>query len=406
MIVKPFRGLRPQTELARRIASPPYDVVDRAEAKALAAGDPYSFLHVVKPEIDFDDDVDADADEVFARGRENLDRMIEAGWLVRDEEPAFYLYRLTMGDHVQVGIVGASAVTDYREDRIKKHELTRPDKEDGRVRLNRALGAHPGPVMLTYRGLPELNAAVRGLTSSPPSVSFTAVDGIEHALWVVADPAERERIGSLFTKVKATYVADGHHRAAAAARVAAGGASDYFLSVLFPAEQLRILDYNRVVRDLNGLSSEALVDRIGQAGFEVVADPREGRPSHRRSFGMFLDGRWYALTARSGTESDRGVVESLDVALLTREILSPILGIGNLRTDRRIDFVGGIRGMEELEKRVRSGRDAVAFAVFPTSIDDVMRVADANEVMPPKSTWFEPKLRSGLVVQPFTGDEL
>jgi uncharacterized protein (DUF1015 family) len=416
MIVKPFRGLRPRADLADRIPSYPYDVIDSLEARRIADGDPYSFLHVIKPEIDLDPETDPFDDSVYAKGAENLRHMLDEGWIVRDERPSYYVYRLTMGDHVQTGILGAAAVDDYNEEKIKRHEHTRPDKEKDRIRLNSALSAHPGPVFLTYRGLPELNALVNGIVARESQVLFSAPDGIEHALWVVDDSTQVSKIESLMAHVPCTYVADGHHRAAAAAKVAAERSagdepvtpddpSRYFLAAHFPAGQLRVLDYNRVVRDLNGLDPETFVDRLGQQGFHVKADHRAKKPPAPESFGMYLAGRWYLLTPRPEL-IPRDVVGELDVSILTEQILKPVLGIGDPRTDKRIEFVGGIRGMQELERLVDGGEFEVAFALHPTSLENVMAVADAGQVMPPKSTWFEPKLRSGMVIQTIEGDRL
>jgi uncharacterized protein (DUF1015 family) len=417
MLVKPFRGLRPEQALAARIPSPPYDVLSSAEARTLAADDPYSFLHVIKPEIDLDPSISPYDDSVYETGRKNLARMIDRGQLVRDPRPAFYVYRLVMGDHAQTGVLGAAAVQDYLDDRVKRHEHTRPEKEDDRVRLNAALGVNPGPVFLTYRPLPEMNANVTGATAGEPTVHFRSPDGVEHTLWVVDDPSVTGRIETLFGKVRCSYVADGHHRAAAAAKVGTRriatiesptGAepANYFLAAHFPSDQLRILDYNRVVTDLNGLDPPTLIERIEAAGFHVKQKPRPRRPPHRQTLSMYVEGTWYLLTARAEIVPDADVVRRLDVALLSDHILRPILGLGDPRTDRRIDFVGGIRGMDELERRVDSGQDAVAFALYPTALEEVMAVADAGEVMPPKSTWFEPKLRSGMVIQSLDGDRL
>jgi uncharacterized protein (DUF1015 family) len=402
--------LRPRADLAGKIPSLPYDVLDTREARRVAEHDPYTFLHVVKPEIDLPPDVDPFDDRVYRTGRRNFDRMIEQGWLVRDPRPAYYVYRLEHGDHVQTGIAGLASLDDYREGRIKKHELTRPDKERDRARHMEAVSANVGPVLAAYRRVPELSAVVTAVVSPAPAVDFTAPDGVRHELWVVDDPASVQRIEGLFSRVHASYIADGHHRAAAAARVAAqragaaGGGDgraphEWFLTVHFPAHQLRILDYNRVVRDLNGLDPETFLERVRQAGFDVKHDHRVRRAPHRRSFGMYLAGRWHLLTTK--VEPEQGdPVRALDVQILTDQVLEPILGIGDIRTDPRIDFVGGVRGMGELERRVDSGDSAVAFAVYPTTIDEVMKIADAGGVMPPKSTWFEPKLRSGMVVHP------
>ncbi len=401
MIVTPFRGLRPRADLVDRLPSVPYDVIDADEARELAGAEPYSFLHVIRSEVDLEPGVDPHDPRVYERAASNLRRMIDDGWLVRDEQPAFYVYRLTVGDHVQTGVVAGSAVSDYLAGSIKKHEHTRPDKEDDRVRLVEAIGAHPGPVFLTYRSLPELNATVTGVVADPPHTAVTAPDGVLHELWVVDDPTRRERIGQLFAKVPASYVADGHHRAAAAARVAASrGGGGSFLTVLFPSDQLRVLDYNRVARDLNGLEPREFVARLGRVGFDVESGHRARRPPRARCCGMYLGGTWSLLTARTALVPSDDPLARLDVSILNDHLLGPVLGIGNPRTDTRIDFVGGSRGMDELERRVGSGDWAVAFAMWPTSLDEVMQIADIGQVMPPKSTWFEPKLRPGLVVLP------
>jgi uncharacterized protein (DUF1015 family) len=415
MIVKPFRGWRPRPDLASRIPSPPYDVLNSAEARRLAAGDPHTFLHVIKPEIDLDPDVGSYDDRVYAKARESFRRMIEDGWLVRDDKPSFYIYRLATEDHVQTGVVGVSAIDDYLEDRIKKHELTREDKETDRTRHMEALSANPGPVFMSHRPAAEIDAVVAEATTGPPEVDFTDPTGVRHALWVVNDERLRALIESAFRSLPATYIADGHHRAASAARVAAarrdggddhGAPYDFFLTVHFPSDQVRILDYNRVVRDLGGLEPPELVDRLRESGFTVRDGITEGRPDRAGDFGMYLDGAWYRLESPVEWADDPDPVRSLSVAILAERVLEPILGVGDIRTDPRIDFVGGSRGMGELERRVLDGDAAVAFAVYPTSIDAVMRVSDAGRVMPPKSTWFEPKLRSGMVIHTFDGATL
>jgi uncharacterized protein (DUF1015 family) len=410
MHVKPFRGLRPRKDLGAKIPSHPYDVLSSEEARELVVGDPYSFLHVIKPEIDLDPDINPYDDRVYAKGSESFRAMIDKGWLERDARPAFYVYRLTLESRSQTGILGVAAVEDYVEDRIKKHELTRPEKVKDRIRLNDTLSATPGPVFLTYRGLPELNALVNGVVARDPQNRFASPDGVTHELWVVGESATCKKIEELLSKVRNSYVADGHHRAEAAAavckqRIARLEESTgdepcrYFMAAHFPADQLCVLDYNRVVADLNGLDTETFLERIQAAGFHVKPDHRAKRPPHQQTFGMYLEHAWYLLTARPEIVPSDDVVRRLDVSVLFEHLLQPILGIGDPRTDRRIDFVGGIRGMQELEHRVDSGRDAVAFALYPTSLDDVMSVADSGAVMPPKSTWFEPKLRSGMVVQ-------
>jgi uncharacterized protein (DUF1015 family) len=409
MNVKPLRGLRPRAELAAKIPSLPYDVLDSNEARVLAQNDPYTFLHVVKAEIDLDPGIDAHDPRVYAKARENFLAMRERQWLVRDGSPAFYLYRQRMGDHVQTGVVGAALVDDYLEGRIKKHEHTRPDKEDDRTLHTEAIGAHAGPVFLAYRGTAGIDALVEAETRRAPDVEFVAADGVGHRLWVVDDPAATARFEAGFKDVPASYIADGHHRAAAYARAArlrrerASQRSgepppDRFLAVHFPAAQLRILAYNRLVRDLNGLETVELARRIEAAGFDRIEPWPAKNPANVASFGMYLRGGWSLVLARTGTVPTDDPVRRLDVAVLQDRILGPILGVGDPRTDRRITFSGGSRGVAELERRVDSGEHEIAFAMYPTSLDDVMSVADAGDVMPPKSTWFEPKLRSGMVV--------
>jgi uncharacterized protein (DUF1015 family) len=375
----------------------------------MAAENPLSFLHVVKPEIDLDPGTDVYSPAVYAKGAANLRRLIDDGTLIREETPALYLYRQRMGDHVQTGLVAGASVDEYEADLIKKHEHTRPVKEDDRTRHIDALDANTGPVFLTYKARPEINSLVDRLTTADPTYDFVASDGIQHVLWVIDDEDDRDALVDAFAKVPVLYVADGHHRSAAGTRIRAlrrdanpnhtGEESyNYFLSVIFPDDQMKILDYNRVVRDLNGREPEAFLAALGER-FETV--PTEGgRPARRRCFGMYLGGLWYRLTAKEGTFPADDPVRSLDVAILQDNVLAPVLGIGDPRSDERIDFVGGIRGLAELERKVDSGDWAVAFALHPTSIDQLFAVADAGLVMPPKSTWFEPKLRSGLIVRP------
>jgi uncharacterized protein (DUF1015 family) len=377
----------------------------------MAAGDEYTFLHVIKPEIDLDPALDPHDESVYAMGAANLRSAIENGRLVRDEKPAYYVYRLSVGDHTQTGIVGAAAVDDYLNDRIKKHEHTRPAKERDRIRLVEALSAHPGPVFLIHRENEQLEAIVEAIAGGPPDVSFSA-ENVEHTLWTVDDKATCRNIEDRFDGMSHSYIADGHHRAAAAARAFAdrreaskGSSYSHFLTVHFPSEQVQVLDYNRIVKDLNAHTPESLIDHVVTAGFDVTVDPPAKQPPSRGSFGMYVNGRWQLLTAREEIVP-RDLLGRLDVSILSDRLLGPVLGIGDPRTDPRIDFVGGSRGMKELEKRVDSGAWAVAFSLFPTSLDDVMEVADSGKVMPPKSTWFEPKLRSGMVVQLLDDDGL
>jgi uncharacterized protein (DUF1015 family) len=384
-------------------------VLSSAEAREMAADNPLSFLHVVKPEIDLEPDTDIYSDAVYAKGAENLQRLIDGGILRREEEPALYLYRQKMGDHVQTGLVAGASVDEYEADLIKKHEHTRPVKEDDRTRHVDALNANTGPVFLTYRARAEIDELVERLTAAQPTYDFVASDGIQHVLWVVDRADERDALVDAFDRVPELYVADGHHRSAAGTRIRAlrrdanpehtgNEPYNFFLSVIFPDDQMMILAYNRVVKDLFGLDTAEFLDTI-RKNFEVtrVAD---GRPDETGVFGMYLDGVWYRLAAKPEGIPAEDPVNSLDVAVLQNNLLAPVLGIGDPRSDERIDFVGGIRGLTELERRVDSGDWAVAFALHPTSIDQLFAVADAGLVMPPKSTWFEPKLRSGLIVRP------
>lgn len=407
--ITPFRALRPRPEVAAQVASPPYDVLNSEEAREMAAGNPHSFLHVIKPEIDLPSGTDLYSDEVYAKAGENLRRLIDEGTLLREDAPALYLYRQVMGDHVQTGLVAGASVDEYESGAIKKHEFTRPQKEDDRTRHVDSLDAQAGPVFLTYRKRPEIDAMVAKLTAGKPEYDFTADDGIKHVLWVVSDAADRDALVAAFAQVPELYVADGHHRSAAATRVRAARrdanpghtgneAYNEFLTVIFPDDQMLVMDYNRVVKDLNGLDAQGLLSAIGDK-FEV-SEASSPKPEASRSFGMYLAGKWYRLTARDGSYPADDAVNRLDVAILQNNLLSPILGIGDPRKDDRVNFVGGIRGTEELERLVDSGKQAVAFALFPTSMDELFSVADAGDVMPPKSTWFEPKLRSGLITRP------
>ena len=407
--IEPFKAWRPRVDVSAQVASPPYDVMSSAEAREMAADNPLSFLHVVKPEIDLDPDTDIYSDAVYAKGAENLQRLIDDGVLLREEGPALYLYRQRMGDHVQTGLVAGASVDEYEADLIKKHEHTRPVKEDDRTRHVDALNANTGPVFLTYKARAEIDELVDRLTAAQPTYDFVAPDGIQHVLWVVDQADERDALVDAFGRVPELYVADGHHRSAAGTRIrslrrdanpAHNGNEpyNYFLSVIFPDNQMMILDYNRVVKDLFGLETAVLIEKIDELfDVEKVTD---GRPDRIGTFGMYIDGDWYRLIAKAEGIPAGDPVNSLDVALLQNNLLTPLLGIGDPRSDERIDFVGGIRGLTELERRVDSGEWAVAFALHPTSIDQLFAVADAGLVMPPKSTWFEPKLRSGLIVRP------
>jgi uncharacterized protein (DUF1015 family) len=407
-LIKPFRGLRPVAGRSDDVAAPPYDVVDRGEAKALAEGRPWSFLHISRPEIDLPDSTDPYDPAVYAKGRENLDRMIAEGVLGRDETPSYYAYRLTMGSHVQTGLVATASVEAYDQGRIKKHEFTRPVKEDDRVRQIDTLNAQTGPVFLVYRADALVDDILRHVTTAPAEVDVTvARDGVRHELWRIADPALIGQLTAAFDAMDAIYVADGHHRSAAGSRVGnarreanPGHRGDesynHFLSVIFPHDQMQILDYNRVVRDLNGLSKEDFLARVGEV-FDLELSNGPVKPVRSGEYGMYLEGQWYRLTIHDERVPADDPVARLDVSLLQDNLIAPILGIDDPRRDDRIDFVGGIRGLEGLEKRVDQQGWVVAFSLYPTSMQALMDVADAGEVMPPKSTWFEPKLADGLV---------
>ena len=408
-LIRSFRGLRPAAGQASAVAAPPYDVLSSDEARAMVHGatdKPWSFLHISKPEIDLPREMDPHAPKVYAKAAENLTRMIAAGVLVRDAAPCYYAYRLTMpgedGDHRQTGLVAAASVAAYDSNRIRKHEFTRPDKEDDRVLQIEALNAQTGPVLLAYPASPAADALIDAIAQGAPAADVTADDGIRHQIWVLTDAARIEAITQTFDGMNALYIADGHHRSAAASRVAAArrqhgvdSSAESFLTVIFPHHQMKILDYNRVVKDLHGLDETDLVKRLG-AAFMVEDSAQRVHPAGPGEFGMYLAGRWRKLTIKPELIPDDPVA-SLDVSLLSDHLLAPLLGIHDLRRDKRIDFVGGIRGLAELEKRVDSGEMAVAFALHPTRMDQLMAVADNNEVMPPKSTWFEPKLADGLV---------
>jgi len=400
-LIRPFAGLRPVPERAEDVIAPPYDVLNSEEARQRAAGRPWSFLHISKAEIDLPEATDPFDASVYDRAAVNLQAMVEQGILQRDDQACYYVYRLTMGDHTQTGLVAVASVADYDINRIRKHEFTRPAKEDDRVHQIEALNAQTGPVLLAYKSQAGIDQLIESVTTNAPEYDLKADDGIAHTLWVVKDQTVTDRLTAGFDQMEALYIADGHHRSAAASRVAAAlhagpdHMSGYFLSVIFPHNQMQILDYNRVVKDLNGLSVNELLENVA-AAFEIREQQAAVSPSRSGEFGMYLAGCWYRLTIHAERLSQDPVAR-LDVSLLANNLLQPVLAISDPRTDPRIDFVGGIRGLGELEKRVDSGEMAVAFSMFPTSMEDLMAVADANQVMPPKSTWFEPKLADGLV---------
>ncbi len=406
--IRPFRAWRPRRDLAAKIASPPYDVLSSAEARVMARGNELSYLHVVKPEIDLDPSIDPYDPRVYEQGAANLNRLIDQGALLRDKTPCFYVYQQRMGDHVQAGIAAGASVDEYDADLIKKHEHTRRVKEDDRTRHVDVLNANSEPVFLTYVARRPIDRIVDEIRGREPEYDFVSDDGIGHTVWIVSDPGEVQQLADAFGEIPHMYVADGHHRSASATRVRAlrrqansnhrgDEPYNYFLAVIFPHDQMQIMAYNRVVKDLAGMTPQRLLDRLRDR-FDV-GPASQPAPSRPRTFGMFLEGRWHRLTAKPGSFPENDPVLSLDCAILQSNLLQPLLGIEDPRSDERIDFVGGIRGTAELEKRCREGW-AVAFALHPTSIQQLMSVADAGKVMPPKSTWFEPKLRSGLVIRP------
>lgn len=405
-LIKPFAGLRPKPEFAADVIAPPYDVLNTEEARLRATGRPYSFLHISKPEIDLPVGTDPYDASVYAKGSENLQHMIKDNVLIRDQHACYYLYRLIMGQHTQTGLVAVASVIDYDSNRIRKHEFTRPAKEDDRVRQIDALNAQTGPVFLTYRHSTVVDDLANRITTTTPVYDLTADDGVQHTLWLIEDKNDINKLTNTFNNMECLYIADGHHRSAAASRIAKLRhqqhqsseeiTADYFLAVLFPDNQMKILDYNRVVTDLNGLSKQDFLVHISDA-FEVKVCENPVKPGNPGEFGMYLEQQWYRLKIKSERIPQADPVRRLDVSLLQDNLIEPILGIRDPRRDNRIDFVGGIRGLTELEKRVDSGEMQVAFSLYPTRMEDLMAVADANEVMPPKSTWFEPKLADGLV---------
>lgn len=409
-ILKPFKGLRPPKSIASQLASRPYDVLNSAEARIEADGNPYSLLHIIKPEIDLPVDIDEHAPEVYNQAKINLDKYRENKWLVQDNEDYLYIYAQTMNGKTQYGLVGCAGVEDYLNGIIKKHELTRADKEEDRMKHVRITNANMEPVFFTYPAVKEIDEIIGAIVNNEaPEYDFVAEDGFGHHFWVIRDRHTIDKLTSLFGKVPYTYVADGHHRTAAAALVGNEkkknnpqhkGDEEYnfFLAVHFPSDQLTIIDYNRVVKDLNGLSKEEFISKldkvfvIEEKGHEIY------KPAGLHEFSMYMDNKWYALTARPGTYNDNDPIGVLDVTILSQLVLDQILDIKDLRTSKRIDFVGGIRGLGELKRRVDNGEMAVAFALYPVSLEQLINIADTGNIMPPKTTWFEPKLRSGLVV--------
>ncbi len=410
LTIQPFAGFRPPVELAKKVAALPYDVMNSAEAREMALGNPYSFLHVTKPEIDLDPGVNLYDDQVYAKAASNLDRWISEGYLVQDDTPCLYVYRQKMGDHVQTGLVAACAVDDYDENRIKKHEKTRQDKEDDRARHVDETGCNAGPVFLTYRAVDILDRLMASVTEKTPDVDFVSNDGIGHTLWKVSDGAWIEEVRDAMKQVPCSYVADGHHRAKSGSRVREARrnanpnhdgteAYNFFMAVLFPHDQLQILPYNRALKTLNGLTYAQVLEKLAQHFDVEDIDGPATLSMHQ--FNMFLDDRWYLLKAKEEILHENDPIACLDVSILQDNVLHPLFGIDDPRTSDRIDFVGGIRGNGELERICRDGSHEVAFGLYPTTVEQLMDIADADAVMPPKSTWFEPKLRSGLVVHVF-----
>lgn len=406
-VIRKFKAIRPTSEMAEAVAALPYDVVNSEEAREMTKDKPYSFLHVDKAEIDLPVDTDIYSPQVYAKAKENLDKLVSDGILVQDNKPMLYVYELTMDGRSQTGLVACTSIDEYLNGIIKKHELTREDKEQDRIRHVDICNANTGPIFLAYRTVDEISAIIENVKKNAPVYDFTAEDGIKHRAWVIDNDETANKLIELFKAVPNLYIADGHHRNASAAKVGLKRRAEhpdykgdeefnYYLAVIFPSDQLKIMDYNRVVRDLNGMTSEEFMNKLAEK-FDIHEADGRAKPEKQYDFGMYLDKKWYMLTAKENLRVNDAVA-GLDVSILQDNVLIPILGIGDIRTDKRIDFVGGIRGLGELERRVDSGEMKVAFAMYPTSIDQLMTIADENKIMPPKSTWFEPKLRSGLFI--------
>mgnify|MGYP000847517927 FL=1 len=408
-ILKAFKGIRPTEEMVKRVACRPYDVLDEKEARIEANGDPYSFYHVIKPEIDFPDGHNVYAPEIYQTGRSNFEKMVADGVFKQDATDCLYIYSQTMNGRTQYGIVGCAAVDDYMNNIIKKHELTRPDKEEDRKNHVRIGNMNAEPVFFAYPNVPALDTIVNEVVKSAPAYDLVTDDGIGHTFWVISDAGTVKQIIDLFAKIPATYVADGHHRTAAAALVGKErrdlnpnhtGQEEYnfFLAVHFPDNQLHIMDYNRVIRDLNNMTKDELLTKLSESFSIEEKGANEYRPSRLHEFSMYIDGAWYALTAKPGTYNDNDPIGVLDVTILSERVLAPLFNITDLRKDKRIDFVGGLRGLGELKRRVDNGDVKVAFALYPVTMKQLIDIADTGQIMPPKTTWFEPKLRSGLVI--------
>jgi uncharacterized protein (DUF1015 family) len=409
-IFNPIYAIRPKKEYAQEVVAPPYDVLDSDEAREMAKGKPYSFLHISKAEIDLPVGTNVYSEEVYKKAAENFDKMLKQNILIREDKPCFYVYRMQMGNHIQTGLVIGACIDDYDTNRIRKHEFTRPVKEDDRVNQIKFVKAQTGPALLAYRQIAEIDSIIKKYSAKEPLFSVKGINDVIHTIWKIDDDKDIKLISQRFEKEKAVYIADGHHRSAAASRIkkfmieqrgkSHKGDEPYntFLAVAFPADEMKIWDYNRVVKDLNGLSEESFMEKL-KNNFDIKPMDKAEKPSKKREFAMYLGGRWYKLNLKK-EPSTKDPVELLDVSVLSDLVLDKMLGIKDLRKSDRIDFIGGIRGLAELEKKVNSGQMKVAFALFPTSIEELMAVAEEGKVMPPKSTWFEPKLADGLISNP------
>ncbi len=404
--IRAFKAIRPDASYAQKVAALPYDVMSSEEAREMVKDNPYSFLHIDKAEIDLDENIDIYDERVYEKAKDNLNKMIEDKIFIEESKPVMYIYMLTMNGRSQTGLVVCTAIDEYIEGIIKKHELTREDKEKDRIRHVEMCNANTGPIFLTYRSQNEINEKIESCKNNKPIYDFSSEDGIEHKVWIIEDENTIDFLTQKFESVKNLYIADGHHRNASAVKVGLNKRLEkgryfgneefnYYLSVIFPDEQLYIMDYNRLVKDLNGLTEDEFINKVKEKF--VIENSSDGKPDRLHSFGMYLSGKWYKLTAKDEIIKDDSV-EALDVSILQNELLNPILNIDDPRTNKRIDFVGGMRGLKELEKRVNSGEMQVAFAMYPTSMSELLKVADEDRIMPPKSTWFEPKLRSGLFI--------
>ena len=409
-IIRPFKAIRPTKELAERIAALPYDVMNSDEAREMVKDNPYSFLHVDKAEVDLPKEIDAYDDKVYEKAKENLDKMIDGGLYIEDEKPNYYIYRQVMKGRSQTGLVACASIDDYNNNVIKKHELTREEKEIDRINHVYKCEAHTGPIFLTYRENKDISNIVNEWVKKEPIYDFKADDGVSHTVWIIDDEDTVNKLQDLFKTVKYLYIADGHHRSASAVKVGHIKRAEkenytgeeefnFFLSISYPDSELEVLDYNRTVKDLNGLSKEEFLSKVKE-NFEIIESSEQVKPKEKHTFGMYLENQWYLLKAKKGIFNPDDPVDRLDVSILQNNLLRPILGIDDPRKSKRIKFIGGIRGLNELEKRVNTDMK-VSFSMYPTTIEDIMAIADSGEIMPPKSTWFEPKPRSGLFIHKF-----